>query len=294
MNAEAELTELVLGYGGWLQPQPMLTPLPGQYVIALPLDAPAALPEALFPAAYTADAWLVADPLPDTWQPGMRLSLRGPLGHGFHLPATARRAALVALEQSFGRLLPLIDLALEQGAAVALCGMNLPAHLPSAVEVLPLDALPELIGPGGLPGARLALAGLEHLPARLGQAEGAHPSQNRSAARLPMPCGGLGECGICAVPVRKGWQHACTAGPVFDFENWNNLSPRRHGGHGGFLDITVRAMQPKQGYLYEIRYFGRIAYTRSVIFIREIRSIHVFRVKNSLRVLSALRASVVD
>ena len=70
--------------------------------------------------------------------------LRGPLGHGFHVPATAHRVALAALDQSFGRLLPLIDLALEQGAAVALCGMNLPAHLPSAVEVLPLDALPEL------------------------------------------------------------------------------------------------------------------------------------------------------
>ena len=52
MNTEAELTELVLGYGGWLQPQPMLTPQPGQYVIASPLNAPTALPEALFPAAY--------------------------------------------------------------------------------------------------------------------------------------------------------------------------------------------------------------------------------------------------
>ena len=217
MNAEAELIELVLGYGGWLQPQPRLIPRPGQYVIASPLDAPAALPEALFPAAYVTDAWLAADPLPATWQPGMRLSLRGPLGHGFHLPSNAHRVALVGLDQPLNRLLPLVDLALEQGAAVALCGMNLPSHLPSAVEVLPLDALPELVAWADYLALDLALVGLETLPARLGLAEGAHPEAKIEVLpRLPMPCGGLGECGICAVPVRKGWLPACTAGPVFD------------------------------------------------------------------------------
>ncbi len=222
MNAEAELTELVLGYGGWLQPQPLLIPLPGQYVIASPLDAPTALPQALFPAAYAADTWLAADPLPTTWQPGTHLSLRGPLGHGFHLPPIAHRVALAALDQSFGRLLPLIDLALEQGAAVDLCGMNLPAHLPSAVEVLPLDALPELAAWADYLALDLALAGLKQLPDRLGLAEGAHPQAKIEVLpRLPMPCGGLGECGICAVPVRKGWLPACTAGPVFDLSDFD-------------------------------------------------------------------------
>ena len=218
MNAEAELTELVLGYGGWLQPQPRLIPLPGQYVIASPLNVPTALPEALFPAAYMAEmpGWRLT-PCHATWQPGTRLSLRGPLGHGFHLPATAHRAALVSLDQSLGRLLPLVDLALEQGAAVALCGRDLPAHLPSAVEVLPLDALPELTAWADYLALDLALAGLETLRNRLGLAEGAHPQAKiELLPRVPMPCGGLGECGICAVPVRKGWLPACTAGPVFD------------------------------------------------------------------------------
>jgi hypothetical protein len=173
------------------------------------------------PNCYAADAWLAADPLPATWQPGTRLSLRGPLGHGFHLPATAHRVALAALDQSFSRLLPLVELALAQGAAVALCGMNLPAHLPSAVEVLPLEALPELAAWADYLALDLALAGLETLPVRLGLVEGAHPEAKiELLPRLPMPCGGLGECGICAVPVRKGWQPACTAGPVFDFINF--------------------------------------------------------------------------
>ena len=83
--------------------------------------------------------------------------------------------------------------------------------------MLPLDALPELTAWADYLALDLALVGLETLPARLGLAEGAHPQAKIEVLpRIPMPCGGVGECGICAVPVRKGWQHACTAGPVFD------------------------------------------------------------------------------
>jgi NAD(P)H-flavin reductase len=32
----------------------------------------------------------------------------------------------------------------------------------------------------------------------------------------PMPCGGLAECGVCAVTTRRGWKLACKDGPVFD------------------------------------------------------------------------------
>jgi NAD(P)H-flavin reductase len=32
-----------------------------------------------------------------------------------------------------------------------------------------------------------------------------------------MPCGGMAECGVCAVKTAAGWQSACKDGPVFDF-----------------------------------------------------------------------------
>jgi hypothetical protein len=32
----------------------------------------------------------------------------------------------------------------------------------------------------------------------------------------PMPCGGIAECGVCAVTARRGWKLACKDGPVFD------------------------------------------------------------------------------
>lgn len=241
MNSEAELTELVLGCGGWLQPLSRLIPRPGQYVIASPLQPggsdglighvanaaqihpdTAALPEALFPAAYAEVAWLAADPLPAGWLPGMRLALRGPLGNGFSLPPTARRVALAGLASSFNRLLPLVDPALEQGAAVVLCGADLPAGLPAAVEVLPPEALPELAAWADYLALDLPVRSLEGLRARLGLEREAHPAAKIEVLmRIAIPCGGLGECGICAVPVRKGWKHACTSGPVFDLRDFD-------------------------------------------------------------------------
>jgi dihydroorotate dehydrogenase electron transfer subunit len=31
-----------------------------------------------------------------------------------------------------------------------------------------------------------------------------------------MPCGGLGDCGVCALTSGRAWKLACQDGPVFD------------------------------------------------------------------------------
>ncbi len=218
MNAVAEITERRLDGSAWLRPQPWLAPAAGQYVLASPLDQSSMLPEPLFLSARAGETWLT-DSLPPAWQPGMRLALRGPLGHGFTLPSTARRVGLCALEVPAARLLPLVDLALQQELAVALVAPQVPPDLPSALEVLPPDALPELLAWADYLALDLPLASLEGLRGRLGLEVNSHPAAKiELLVRVPMPCGGLGECGICAVPVKKGWKHACTAGPVFDFD----------------------------------------------------------------------------
>jgi dihydroorotate dehydrogenase electron transfer subunit len=35
----------------------------------------------------------------------------------------------------------------------------------------------------------------------------------------PMPCGGLGECGACAVQSHRSWKLACKDGPVFNLKD---------------------------------------------------------------------------
>jgi hypothetical protein len=31
-----------------------------------------------------------------------------------------------------------------------------------------------------------------------------------------MPCGGLAECGVCALPAHRGWKLLCKDGPVLE------------------------------------------------------------------------------
>jgi hypothetical protein len=98
------------------------------------VDAPLATP--LFAVRIEAGGFQAASPIPDTWEPGSRLELRGPLGKGFTPPANLRRLALASLDESISCLQPLMHKALDQGAAVALFTDH---------------ALPASIGCGGKP-----------------------------------------------------------------------------------------------------------------------------------------------
>lgn len=199
-------------------PQALL-PAPGQYWLAHApaLDEP--LPIALFAAKITPDGIHIAPPLPGGWVAGMQIAVRGPLGKGFRLPELARRVALVALDETPHRLLPLMELGLRQGAAVTLYASLIPRSLPDAVEVLPLDLAPEARAWADFLALDLPLSALERVPAWLGlkpfEPLGC-PAQ--ALIHTPMPCGGAAECGVCAVPFGRGWKLACKDGPVFDLK----------------------------------------------------------------------------
>jgi dihydroorotate dehydrogenase electron transfer subunit len=136
----------------------------------------------------------------------------------------------VALGDTSARLKLLLLAALEQNASVVLVSDLDLTDLPSEVEIQPLSALTEItqwadyvaldILREFLPGLREKLGLSEHCPCR-------EPVGARRQARIgfeaqvlvvtPMPCGGMGECGVCATRVRRGWKMACKDGPVFDF-----------------------------------------------------------------------------
>src|ERR1044071_2380408 len=114
-----------------------LAPAPGQYMLASDgSDAP--LPVPLFHTDSAPQGFIAAAPIPDSWNPGLELQLRGPLGHGFRLPLSVRKVGLIAFDLSPTRLRGLISLALEQaGAVVLICNSNTD-HLPDDVEVQPM------------------------------------------------------------------------------------------------------------------------------------------------------------
>ena len=210
--------------------RPAAAPAPGQYLLALPAGAAAAPPFGagtpplalpLFAAGgHREGSFLAAPPAPAAWGPGTELALRGPFGTPFRLPAGLRRLALAALGESVARLMPLVEAALEAGSAVTLYTAAPLPPLPAAVEALPLEALPEAPAWADFMALDLPLEALPGLRLRLGLDPGAAPACPAQAlVHAPMPCGGLGQCGACAVEGRRGWLLACEDGPVFDLSD---------------------------------------------------------------------------
>lgn len=245
---ETALLEVRLENGGGISGRiscpPGLYPGPGQYLLVHAIGQDETLATSLFaarallrpmgeevqpvqssftgsknhPGAHVVEDLELAPALPASWTVGTRLSVRGPLGQGFSLPKSARRVALVALGVFAHRLLPLAEQALAQKAAVALYTRHVPGQLSPEVEVLPLDSLGEALNwtdylafdlpPTALPGLKKRFGLAPHTPM---------PVPAQVLVQVPMPCGGMGECGLCAVDQRRGWKLACKDGPVFDF-----------------------------------------------------------------------------
>ena len=232
-TGQGRLTQIFLGpdAAGQIACPAALVPAPGQYLLAASTPDPGAtstalsvragsagtpmrhggaspLPVPLFMAGPATGGFLAAPPLPETWLPGAPLSLRGPLGKGFNLPRTARRVALVALGTSAARLLPLARLALGQDASVLLvCDYSLES-LPTEVEVLPTSARTEAAEWADYLAADSEPGGLGDLRVLHGEA----------LMQTPLPCGGLADCGACAVHLKRGYLLACKDGPVVDLK----------------------------------------------------------------------------
>ena len=191
-----------------------LIPAPGQYLLASH-GSDSVLPVPIFHTDYTPQGFI--GPAAEAWKPGDVLALRGPLGRGFSLPVSARRVGLIAFDSPPSRLRGLIPPALRQDASVVLlCDLSAD-HLPDVVEVQPVSALKEIIQWADYLALDAERANIKALVERLGKAT---PRMVSGAVqvlvRTPMPCGGLAECGVCALTTGSDWKLICKEGPVFD------------------------------------------------------------------------------
>ena len=208
--------------GALVECPPELLPFPGQYIQAHAFEHPdEVMPVSLFPGELSSSpveekAFFAAAPhIPPAWQPGTLLSLRGPLGRGFMPPDSIKRLALAAIGNTPARLLPLLDTAAE----TALFSDNLPADLPIEVEVSPLSAWPETMSWPDFLAIDCPLERLSALPALLGlDGNSSPPCPTQILVSVPMPCGALADCGVCAVRAMRGHKLACKDGPVFDWD----------------------------------------------------------------------------
>jgi hypothetical protein len=119
---------------------------------------------------------------------------------------------MVALDRTAERLLAVLPDVMELGCAVALCADGDLPSLPAEVEIHPLNSLEGLFS-----WAELLL--VDTLRSRLGELAkwpeaGLHvPGQ--VLVHTSMPCGGLADCGACAVQGSRRPKLACKDGPVF-------------------------------------------------------------------------------
>jgi len=214
-----ELVELYLEdrlAGGRLLCPQKLIPSPGRYLLAHD-GSNSPLPVPIFNAGSVPGGFTIAPPIPQSWQPGTLLSLRGPFGRGFSMPVSARRVALVALDKTSARLKPLLIEALGNGASVVLVSnLELP-DLPPEVEVQPIAALAEVVSWADYLAIDMTRESLPGLREKLGFTEKTRVKiETQVLVLTSMPCGGIAVCGVCAVTVRRGWKMACKDGPVFN------------------------------------------------------------------------------
>lgn len=192
-----------------------LIPAPGRYLLAGDgSDAP--LPVPLY-CTDSAPGGFIAAPASDAWTPGMELHLRGPLGRGFAVPPSARSVCLAACDDSFSRLRGLIQPVLKQGANLVVVADFLVEDLPDEVEVQPFASLAEILNWAEYAAFDVPREALADLMKKLGTLDQASTLREAEVLiRTPLPCGGVADCGACAVVTKSGWKMACKDGPVFD------------------------------------------------------------------------------
>ena len=196
-----------------------MVPSPGQYLLAGIASPSDPLPVPLFSTESTPGGFIASAPIPDFWTPGTIITLRGPLGRGFELPGSARKLALVPFDVSPARLRSLIQPALKQGAAVVLVSDSDGERLHDEVEVQPFSVLEDVLAWADYIAFDVGRERLPELRERLGgKKQVSVKGDAQVLVYTPVPCGGIAECGVCAVVTKSSWKLACKDGPVFDLE----------------------------------------------------------------------------
>jgi dihydroorotate dehydrogenase electron transfer subunit len=220
-TAKGKLEEIYLDGSARIACPPELTPAPGQYLLAHADGSDSPLPVPIFSSLPSPQSGFRSAPgLPASWRPGQSLHLRGPIGHGFTIPAAARKMALVAFDDSPARLLGLLSSALKQNAEVVVICNSTPEDLPEIVEVQPLKALPDTLQWAEYAAMDVSRENLNQLRDRLAAKEQVTAKiEAQVLIRSPMPCGALAECGVCALTIHHDWKMICKDGPVFELRD---------------------------------------------------------------------------
>jgi NAD(P)H-flavin reductase len=195
-------------------------PNAGQYLMACDLDdTQAVLGVPLYLVEKNKQGFWAAPVVPQNWQPGTNLDLVGPLGHGFDLPRSIQRLALVAAGDTIARLLPLVNHAAKSDISVTLFTDLHHHRLPSVLEVNPLYSLKTALDWPDFIALDIPLEAIDKIRAIVDLPYNSRlPCPAQALVTTIMPCAGVAQCGVCTVRARRGWKLTCLDGPVFDLD----------------------------------------------------------------------------
>ncbi len=225
---EGQLHKIYLDSSARIICPPELIPAPGQYLLAHARGSNSPLAVPVFFSESAPNGFRSVPFLDSSWLPGTRLNLRGPIGHGFSISASARKVALIAFDDSPARLRGLISLALKQNAEVVLVCESGVMDFPEIVEIQPLQAMLDVYQWADYAAIDVRRENLDQLMERLWKQEHVQARSEAAALslskgqvliRAPMPCGALAECGVCALTFRHKWKMICRDGPVFELND---------------------------------------------------------------------------
>ena len=216
-NATGKLEEIFLDGSARITCPPEMIPAPGQYLLAHAHGSDSPVPVPLFSSVvHPQNGFRSAPEIPSLWKPGDTLHLRGPIGRGFSIPASARKITLIAFDTLPFRLLGLIGHALKQFAEVTLVCDERMENLPEVVEIQPLKGFTDAYQWSDYTAIDINRENIFQLKEKL---EGMEQVRSQREAqvllRAPMPCGGIAECGTCALSLKNEWKQICKDGPVF-------------------------------------------------------------------------------
>jgi NAD(P)H-flavin reductase len=204
---------------------------PGQYFLLNDASPGGAMvPNAVYPIEITSLGIRIAPPTPTGWAPGLILSGQGPLGNGFHIPAITRKISLVCYHSSPQLILSLASKVQSWGGEANLfwdLPLDTDTILPfqSSLEILPTQAVDDAFLWADMIAIDVPFSRLDEIRTRREKTGKVFSGRSVEVLiRHDMSCGGMGDCGVCSIPTRKGgWKLVCKDGPVF---NWDDLAAR--------------------------------------------------------------------
>jgi dihydroorotate dehydrogenase electron transfer subunit len=216
-TVQGRLEEIFMDGSAGIVCPPELIPHPGQYLHAHADGSASPLAVSLFPSLISPSGFRSAPVVPASWRPGDVLHLRGPIGRGFSIPPASKRIAMVAFDDSPSRLRALLPIALKQNAEIVLVCDSQTGDLPEIVEVQPMNEMIEILHWADYAAFDVDRENLNRLRERLaGMNQAGAGIEAQVLIRSAMPCGGIADCGVCALTLRHDWKMICKDGPVFD------------------------------------------------------------------------------